>query len=137
MRRRADYAKQTVSTLHKYVPELKVILSDVRTLPFRDEYFIAYWSLGVIEHFQEGFESIALEMTRVLKNGGYLFLTFPYISPIRNLKARFGLYKPWDKGTDLNNFYQFALDAHEVSTQFKGLGFKLVKCKPYDTKTGS
>ena len=68
-----DYAEKSVMILNQYLPELDIRLADVRDLPFEDNYFIGYWSIGVIEHFWEGYESIALEMSRVIKYNGYLF----------------------------------------------------------------
>ena len=37
-----DYAYRTVSMLNKYVPELEIILGDIRSLPFRDNFFSGF-----------------------------------------------------------------------------------------------
>ena len=87
-----DSAEQTVSALQSAFPELDVRLGDVRHLDFDDAAFAGYWSIGVIEHFWDGYGPIVQEMSRVVRTGGYLFLTFPYMSPVRRLKARLGLY---------------------------------------------
>ena len=132
-----DYAEKTVSILNQCVPVLDIRLGDVRKLPFDDNYFIGYWSLGVIEHFWEGYESIALEMSRVLKDNGYLFLTFPYMSPLRRIKGKLRLYDLWQKTVPSNNFYQFALNSKLVIGDFQKLGFKLVRTLPWDGIKGT
>ena len=123
-----DYAKKTVVKINKLIPEIDVRYGDVRKLEFENGYFAGYWSLGVIEHFWDGYDEILLEIKRVLKPGGYLFLTFPYMSPLRILKAKLGLYPSLNnlnKIEILTNFYQFALDHKKVLKDLEKLGFRL------------
>jgi len=123
-----DYAKRTVKTVNKYKPELDVRLGDVTKLSFEDNYFDAYWSFGVIEHFYEGYGSILSEMSRVVKKGGYLFVTFPHMSVIRRRKAKKSKYPLWKNNkNDIDNFYQFALDEDTVLKDLIPQGFELVK----------
>ena len=109
---------------------IDIRLGDVRRLPFYDNYFAGYWSLGVIEHFWEGYKVIALEMVRVIKNNGYLFLAFPCMNPLRRVKAWLGLYPAWEDTNPLDNFYQFALNSKTVIRDFEGIGFTLVTSLP-------
>ena len=74
-----DFAKQTVQGVKSLMPQLDVRVGDVQNLAFSDRYFDGYWSLGVIEHFYGGYMPVIREMHRVLKPGGYAFLTFPCI----------------------------------------------------------
>lgn len=128
-----DFAEKTVQKVNALIPELKIRLGDVRQLESPDAFFDGYWSLGVIEHFPEGYDSIAEEMLRVLKPGGYLFLTFPYMSLLRRLKVYFGSYPLFNnKHFDREHFYQFALNAPDVVNKFESLGFCLIKKRPYD-----
>ena len=101
---------------------------DVRKLEIKTESIDAYWSLGVIEHFFDGYKQIANESSRVLKNKGYLFITFPSMNFLRKTKAKLGLYPIYDN-QDKENFYQFALEPHQVIADFKKLGFNLVSKK--------
>lgn len=126
-----DYAEKTVQMLNRYVPELNILLGDVRNLPFDDGYFVGYWSIGVIEHFWGGYESIAVEMLRVIKGGGYLFLTFPYMSPLRKVTASLDLYDLWEETMPSEGFYQFALNSKLVLADFQKLGFRLIKAVPF------
>jgi SAM-dependent methyltransferase len=126
-----DYATKTVALAHSLFPELKILEGDVRHLPFHAASFDGYWSLGVIEHFFEGFNDIAVEMARVIRPDGYLFLSFPHMHSLRRLKARLGLYPllPDRFAPDKDNFYQFALPEEGVISYFRNLGFELVSRK--------
>ncbi len=125
-----DSAEQTVQFLHKAAPQLDIRLGDVRALQFEDNSFIGYWSLGVIEHFWDGYSAIAQEMRRVLKPGGYLFLTFPYMSPLRLYKAKIHQYAVYSSAAAPSGFYQFALDHQRVLKDFTDLGFACVQTLP-------
>lgn len=128
-----DFAPRVVEKAKSVVPELKLFVGDVRNLNLTDNSFDGYWSLGVIEHFPEGYEAIGREMHRVLKSGGYLFLTFPYMSPLRRLKALCGFYPKHDPTKfDREHFYQFALSSKSVLENFTHWGFELIKEKPYE-----
>lgn len=88
-----DYASETVKKIKLNAPELSIKLGDVRKLPFDDNYFDGYWSLGVIEHFWLSYDDIASEMARVIRGGGYLFITFPMMSSLRQWKAKNNKFK--------------------------------------------
>jgi len=130
-----DWAEKTVALLNRYAAELDIRQGDVRKLPFPDNYFAGYWSVGVIEHFRDGYEPIALEMTRVIKDNGYLFLAFPYMSPLRKFKAAMGIFSE-NKTDEVEYFYQFALDKKEVINHFESLGFTLVRSIPFSSIKG-
>jgi SAM-dependent methyltransferase len=119
-----DFAINAVKKIRRAFPELKVYVGDIRDLPFEDNYFDGYWSIGVIEHFYEGFLYISREMYRVIKPNGFLFLTFPSMSIIRRFKTRLGCYPIWN-GQRKKDFYQFALDPSAVQKEFELLGFTL------------
>jgi len=124
-----DFAKKTVGKTKEVFPELDVRLGDVRDLQFPDNYFVGYWSLGVIEHFQDGYREILNEIKRVLINGGYLFLSFPYMSVLRRWKVKLGLYKEFT-GEEKESFYQFVLNPDEAIRDLEASGFKLIKRRP-------
>ena len=121
-----DYAPKTVSLLNETVPELDIRLGDVRDLPFEDQFFDGYWSLGVIEHFWDGYNNIAEEIKRVLRPKGILFLTFPAMTDIRIWKVKTGKYALWQDGNQKpEDFYQFALSPERTEAFFTELGFTL------------
>ena len=132
-----DFAKETIKKIKDNFPELKVFVQDVRKLDFPDNFFDGYWSLGVIEHFWSGYDEILKEMKRIIKPKGYLFLNFPWMSPLRKLKASRGLYKTLGKEKmGENDFYQFILDKKRVIKDLRENGFELIQEYPLDATKG-
>jgi len=130
-----DFAAETIKKIKEAVPELDVRLGDVRALDLPDNSLDGYISGGVIEHFWEGYAPIIQEMHRVLRVGGFLFVAFPYMSPLRKLKVALRMY-PFMESILLNSrqeqFYQFALADHKVIADLKALGFALMEKSSYD-----
>ncbi|MBI5370023.1 methyltransferase domain-containing protein [Candidatus Uhrbacteria bacterium] len=131
-----DYAQQAIATTNALVPSLQVSAQDVRATTFPNAFFDGYWSLGVIEHFWDGFAPITKEAHRVLKPAGTLFLTFPWMSPLRRMKAHFGLYPRFDSSTDPTTFYEFMLDKERVVRELETQGFACAESYPYDALKG-
>ena len=127
-----DFARKTIEKIKQAVPKLDIRYGDVRSLPFKDNELAGYWSLGVIEHFKEGYTNIIDEMQRTIRPGGYLFLTVPYMSPLRRLKAFFGIYKKKVPDNLKDNFYQYALNHKHVILDFKNKGFTFCEKNPWD-----
>ena len=132
-----DLAEKTIKMVNKYMPYLQIKLADVQNIPYPDKYFVGYWSLGVIEHFFKGYLQILNEMKRVIKNEGFLFITFPYMSPFRILKSKLKLYKTisFTKNTNRisNHFYQYIFNKKYVINAIEAKGFEL---KYSETKSG-
>lgn len=110
--------------------ELPVRVGDVRCLDYPDGHFVAYISLGVVEHFLEGPEGVLLEARRVLVPGGVLICSVPYFNPVRALRRReildYSAIFPAD-------FYQWAFSKSEFLAQIEGLGFGVLKWVPCET----
>ncbi|MCB1759314.1 MAG: class I SAM-dependent methyltransferase [Gammaproteobacteria bacterium] len=121
-----DYAQETVKALNEHAPDLDIRFGDVRSLPLQESSVAGYWSIGVIEHFWDGFETLAAEMSRVIKDGGCLFCSFPFLNPMRQLKARMGLYPLAEFESEPSDFYQFALSKPVVVETMSRHGFTLV-----------
>lgn len=122
-----DYAEQSVQLARSEFPGLDIRVGDVRALPFPDRSFDGYWSVGVIEHFWDGYEQILAEAARVLKGGAVLFLTAPWLSPFRRHKLRSGGYPILTSDSEPENFFQFALSRREVADALQRHGFDLLR----------
>ncbi len=131
-----DYAAETIQAVREMLPNLKLSVQDVKHTNFADAYFDAYWSLGVIEHFWNGYEEIVKEAHRILKPGGIFFLSFPVMSPLRKLKARLNRYPLLSPSTNTNDFYEFMLDQDIVTRELAGQGFELERIYLYDALKG-
>lgn len=129
-----DYAYQTVQKVKEAVPELDIRLGDVFALDLPDGSMDGYVSVGVIEHFWDGYTPILNEMRRVIKPGGFLFISFPYMSPLRRLKAFLKIYpvaQKKDMDEQVDTFYQFALFPRLVQSDLETLGFQMVDFVTY------
>lgn len=118
-----DYDLETLRALRRADPDVPLVCADVRALPFKDGSLDGYASFGVIEHFQGGYGSILDEAARVLKSGGAAFFTFPCMSPLRRIKARFGMYHSAKEPLG-ENFYQYALRPSVVALDLAGTGLR-------------
>lgn len=132
-----DFANKTIEKINQIFPSLKISHGNVEKTEFPDNFFDAYWSLGVIEHFYGGYDETLGEMTRLIKRGGYLFLIFPSLSLMRKLKIKLGLYPIFDeKKFNKENFYQFAFDPDRVRIDLEKRNFKLIEKQPFDGLKG-
>ena len=79
-----DFSKEAIAKIHKFQKEcnlnVKIFRGDVRSLPFKDNSFAGYISLGVIEHFEEGPLRALKEAYRILCPGGIAIITTPSLS---------------------------------------------------------
>ena len=131
-----DFAPETVRALNTFAPQLDIRLGDLRAIDLPDASVAGYWSLGVIEHFWDGYEPLAREMSRVIQDGGFLFCSFPYMSPLRRAKAWLGLYPKQKFHVEPAGFYQFALRKDLVVQCMAGFGFKFVESAPSSALKG-
>jgi ubiquinone/menaquinone biosynthesis C-methylase UbiE len=135
-----DNAKQTLDVVRELEPQLKLSYGDVRALDFPDATFDGYWSLGVIEHFWSGYDQILTDMARVLKPGGYLFITFPAMNPARTARASRGCYPKWDNETEsrlVQQFYQYLLPVKAVEKDLQARGFLTKEMRYLDGYKGA
>lgn len=133
-----DFAEKAVERVRTFRPNLDVRRGDLCQLSFSDGYFDGYWSFGVIEHFYEGFDTIASEMLRVIRPGGYLFLTVPALSGLRKFKADIGLFPA--AGSDARTaeaFFQYAYSAREIEENFEKRGFTLLRRRNWGVYKGA
>jgi SAM-dependent methyltransferase len=122
-----DFAPDAVRQAAVDYPGIDVQHGDVRALAFPEATFDGYWSIGVIEHFWSGYAPILAEAARVLRPGGFLFLTAPWFSPMRRRKSQRGEYVRTAFTAEPEDFYQFALGRDEVTRALASHGFELVR----------
>lgn len=111
------------------------MLGDVRAMPFDTASFDGYWSLGVIERLYEGYEGVARGMHRVLRPGGRLFLSFPYLNPLRRTMIRMRNYPAW-QAEERSSFHQYSLDCERVVRDFERHGFARRSVRPHRGLSG-
>ncbi len=116
-----DFAPKTVERVKSYLPDLPVKTGDICHLNLNDESIDAYFSLGIVEHFQDGPYDALKEALRVLKKDSVLIVSVPHVFPWRRLDAN-------PEGTPLPDnasFYQYAFSPDEFRTILLNTGFQV------------
>lgn len=126
-----DTAQKTLYRAHEACEGLQLAVADIRSFPLAAGSVDGYWSLGVFEHFEEGMDAQWQEASRVLREGGYLFLTVPIMSPLRRLKARFNAYPALTR-VPAGRFYQYAYSPRTIVRAAEDSGFVLVHARLFD-----
>lgn len=101
-----DFAQKTIRAIKDYNRDVPVTVGDIKALNYPDGYFKAYYSGGVIEHFEEGAAGVLGEARRVLDNDGIFIVTVPYVNLIRKLQDffRFKVFRDkYIKALDFDN----------------------------------
>jgi 2-polyprenyl-3-methyl-5-hydroxy-6-metoxy-1,4-benzoquinol methylase len=119
-----DCGAQTIDRVKAIFPNLPVRVGDVIEIDRRDDYYDGYISLGVVEHRKKGPEPYLHEAWRVLKPGGHAFFSVPYISTLRSLKHRIGLFGRMQGTTSV--FYQYAFTKAEFLRILTEAGFEVI-----------
>lgn len=73
-----DFVAPAVGRLLRFDPALKVSVQDCTRTDFPDAFFDLYFSLGVIEHLEEGPDAFLVEARRILKPEGIGLISVPF-----------------------------------------------------------
>lgn len=74
-----DVEEKALKVLKKNLPKITTVKAVSHKLPFKNEVFDVVCFFDVIEHIPSGYElATLLEINRVLKKEGYLFMATPY-----------------------------------------------------------
>lgn len=157
-----DNNKLALRKLKDFDDDLQVDFGDILNLQFPDNYFDAYISMGVVEHFENGPIPALKEANRVLKPGGLIFLSTPtvnnirkiFIKPVLNFVNRlyflFGKFRNFmnkpklkenkfvNKGKNRNkrikyrHFVEYRFTIKELHSFLKQSNFEVISTVPHD-----
>lgn len=137
-----DISETTIKRIKSQYPECNFIRGDITKTDFDDNYFDAYFSWGTFEHFETGFGPCFKEAYRIIKPGGYLFISVPYHNKRHINRDQKDLWF-WDESFDKNNgyshpmrFYQWRLTKQELRREFEINGFRFIEVKAIRKITG-
>jgi len=129
-----DLSAATVDQLHARFPGAEFVAGDVRQTGFPDNAFDAYYSWGVFEHFESGMQDCVSEALRILKPGGYLFVSVPMDNLRHSIRDVFRGFAPLE--TPLR-FYQWRLTRAELAREMLIGGFEVCGVHPIHKQHGS
>jgi SAM-dependent methyltransferase len=126
--RGVDTSPEGLARARATFPGLRFDEGDVLALPYPDASFAGYVSFGVAEHFREGPRRVLEEAARVLRDGGIMVLTVPWISPLRRL-PRWRPASPPEGAI----FYQYFFTRPELHALVESCGFRIRAVDAYGT----
>jgi len=133
-----DYDPVSVEKIKTYDKSIPVHVANIEKMPFEDDHFDSYMSLGVLEHFCEGPQSAIKEACRVLKPGGTFIILLPYMNFMLRAKYPFAMLKRNKflrkilKKDDKAFYYEKYFKVKEISRLLEEGGFKVEKAFPVD-----
>ncbi|CAN5583367.1 hypothetical protein BH10ACI2_BH10ACI2_12980 [soil metagenome] len=140
-----DFAQRTLAELDANRPGLTLCAGNVNALPFADNTFDAYYSGGVVEHFEAGCESSLSEARRVIKDDGTLLLSVPYYSPLRQMLTPFRsdewrvLKRPEEDAEKFNGeltYFQYVYRLPEFKKMLSEAGLDTIETLGYSVMWG-
>jgi SAM-dependent methyltransferase len=138
-----DFATRTLAELHAREPALRLTAADVARLPVRSGSVDAYYSGGVVEHFEDGPSPALDEARRVLRTNGVFLVSVPYYNPLRRVLARVGR-RGWrvvdhhaaEPPLAGRVFFQYVYTSAEFRRILTEHGFNVVDTKAYAVMWG-
>lgn len=131
-----DISAETVGQLRTVFPKIEFKVADIRATGFPDETFDGYFSWGTFEHFEDGLDSCIVEAMRVLKPGGYLFITTPFDNIRHALAAAFDRTCSMAPARGASRFYQWRLTRGEMRGYLANNGFEVLDLVPISKRQG-
>ena len=129
-----DISEQTVQRLREWFPHLEFLRADLRHTAFESASFDAYFSWGTFEHFESGLGGCLAEARRLIKPGGWLFVSVPFHNWRLILRDSLGRERQDERP---QRFYQWRLTRPELRRELELHGFEVHTIEPIAKQTGA
>lgn len=137
-----DISETTITRLRQWFPRQAFEHGDMRHTSFATASFDACISWGTFEHFEAGLGGCLEEARRIIKPGGWLFLTVPFHNG-RLMRRDAHPLEEWDEHFNPQTgyqqpqrFYQWRLTAPELNRELELHGFRPDHIVPLHKGTG-
>lgn len=115
-----DISRITINRLKNRFPEIAFYTGDIRALDLPGDHVNLFFSWGVFEHFEDGPHSCLAEAFRILKPGGYLFMSVPHANVRQSMRASLTRASDREKNA---RFYQYRFTRAEAHNFVREAGF--------------
>lgn len=122
-----DQNEKVIAQVKQFDPDLPLKVADLRKLPFESNYCDLVFSFGVLEHFEEGMDQALAEIRRVLKPGGRVLLTVPYINWIKWITKPLRRARHILNGKKHKNFREYRFNKQELKNILERNKYKIIK----------
>jgi len=157
-----DFAHEAIKRTLSIYPDMPLKEGNVFNLDYPDNYFNAYYSGGVVEHFEEGPFKALKEARRVLCNDGMFIVSVPYVNLCRRIHKFFvsilrrkkysNIFYDFDGLKSIYSvrkkhevekpplsdfsFHQYEYGKNEFAGILKEAGFEIVRVMPFSVIWG-
>lgn len=138
-----DLISEVVDDLTAKFPQQHWVRGDLRHTTFADASFDAFFSWGAIEHFENGLGECLEEARRIVRPGGWIFVSVPFHNG-RLLRRDRRALQHWDEQFDAQKgytkprrFYQWRLTRPELQRELEQHGFRCDAVVPIHKSSGA
>jgi ubiquinone/menaquinone biosynthesis C-methylase UbiE len=121
-----DYSETLVERLRRVRPETEWIQGEIQRIPLPDGELDGVISWGVIEHDESGPGSALREFHRVLRPGGWIFVTVPIDTPSQRASSEVQFADERATG----RFFQYFFTEAELASVVSEAGFQVSSVTP-------
>jgi SAM-dependent methyltransferase len=138
-----DLVPEVIDALTRRFPGSRFVRADIRRTGFDDGSFDACFSWGAFEHFENGMGECLDEARRILRPGGWLFISVPFhnwrhiLRDARPLQRWNEHFDPAAGFRESQRFYQWRFTRPELQRELELHGFRAERITPIHKLSGA